>query len=226
MRHPPSQRDTLIRYLLDELYTYEEDHSDALCPIDRQASSTHAGEGSEVQPLSAAEGREFFFAHSVETKKLLDLVGQLSQTVENQMSPPTLFPSPSQPNECLAQSFPGPLFIPSNSSSLRRGLSNYPTILNNSEDLINQPPLKRCRLENSRPNTIESPTGPSHIIPEIGRSYGARGWVQVVKDWEEADLSRSHPTPLKDWLAEWHKTTRQSSMYQQRQLIALEFIDR
>lgn len=26
------QRDTLIRYLLDELYTYEEDHSNALCP--------------------------------------------------------------------------------------------------------------------------------------------------------------------------------------------------
>ncbi|KAJ3934268.1 MAG: hypothetical protein NXY57DRAFT_1036946, partial [Lentinula lateritia] len=39
----PVWRDTLIRYLLDELNTYEEDHSNALAPIDRRASESHAG---------------------------------------------------------------------------------------------------------------------------------------------------------------------------------------
>ncbi|KIJ91643.1 hypothetical protein K443DRAFT_48250, partial [Laccaria amethystina LaAM-08-1] len=37
-------RDTLIRYLLDELYTYEEDHSDALNPINTFGGQSHMGE--------------------------------------------------------------------------------------------------------------------------------------------------------------------------------------
>ena len=53
------QRDTLIKYLLDELYTYEGDHCDALNPFDspdsvaRQAS----GEQGEVNPMGSLELR-------------------------------------------------------------------------------------------------------------------------------------------------------------------------
>ncbi|TFK53208.1 hypothetical protein OE88DRAFT_1609425, partial [Heliocybe sulcata] len=36
--------DTLIRYLLDELYNYEEDHSDVLCLISREADQSLMGE--------------------------------------------------------------------------------------------------------------------------------------------------------------------------------------
>lgn len=54
------QRDTLIRYLLDELNTYEEDHSDALAPVDRRASESYAGEAAEMGPVSAAECRNLF----------------------------------------------------------------------------------------------------------------------------------------------------------------------
>ncbi|KAJ2911584.1 hypothetical protein MD484_g8830, partial [Candolleomyces efflorescens] len=36
--------DTMIRYLLDELNTYEGDHSDALCPVDEAANLSHLGE--------------------------------------------------------------------------------------------------------------------------------------------------------------------------------------
>ncbi|EDQ99683.1 uncharacterized protein LACBIDRAFT_316218 [Laccaria bicolor S238N-H82] len=41
-------RNTLIRYLLDELYTYEEDHSDALCPVDYETNMSHMGEAGET----------------------------------------------------------------------------------------------------------------------------------------------------------------------------------
>ncbi|KIN97313.1 hypothetical protein M404DRAFT_97832, partial [Pisolithus tinctorius Marx 270] len=37
-------RDTLMRYLLDELHCYETDHSDALAPISREAEDSLAGE--------------------------------------------------------------------------------------------------------------------------------------------------------------------------------------
>ncbi|KAF9059059.1 hypothetical protein BDP27DRAFT_1191750, partial [Rhodocollybia butyracea] len=44
---PNEKHNTLIQYLLDELNTYEEDHSDALAPLDRKASESHAGEAAE-----------------------------------------------------------------------------------------------------------------------------------------------------------------------------------
>ncbi|KAH6907098.1 hypothetical protein BKA70DRAFT_1105034 [Coprinopsis sp. MPI-PUGE-AT-0042] len=49
-------RDTLIKYLLDELHTYEEDHSDALCPFDETASNSHAGEDRLFKPLTQEDG--------------------------------------------------------------------------------------------------------------------------------------------------------------------------
>ncbi|KAI6015803.1 hypothetical protein PISMIDRAFT_95111, partial [Pisolithus microcarpus 441] len=40
--------DTLMRYLLDELHCYENDHSDALRPVSREGSGSLAGEASLV----------------------------------------------------------------------------------------------------------------------------------------------------------------------------------
>ncbi|RXW11796.1 hypothetical protein EST38_g14059 [Candolleomyces aberdarensis] len=48
--------DTLIRYLLDELKTYEQDHSDALCPVDESANKSHMGEDRHLRALTAADG--------------------------------------------------------------------------------------------------------------------------------------------------------------------------
>ncbi|KAI6016548.1 hypothetical protein EDC04DRAFT_2577386 [Pisolithus marmoratus] len=45
-------RDTLMRYLLDELHCYENDHSDALGPISHEADGSFAGEAALVQPAS------------------------------------------------------------------------------------------------------------------------------------------------------------------------------
>ncbi|KAI5988006.1 hypothetical protein EDD15DRAFT_2172890 [Pisolithus albus] len=45
-------RDTLMRYLLDELYCYENDHSDALRPVSREANDSFAGEAALTRPAS------------------------------------------------------------------------------------------------------------------------------------------------------------------------------
>lgn len=50
-----SQRNTLIRYLLDELYAYEADYSDALAPIQQETDQSLAGEAALVQPMSTEE---------------------------------------------------------------------------------------------------------------------------------------------------------------------------
>jgi len=41
-----------MRYLLDELHSYEEDFSDALAPTSREASASFAGEAALVRPAS------------------------------------------------------------------------------------------------------------------------------------------------------------------------------
>ena len=60
----------LIRYLLDELYTYEEDHSNVLCPVDYETSLSHMGQASETQALSAAEGLQLFMAQAAEQQQM------------------------------------------------------------------------------------------------------------------------------------------------------------
>ena len=67
---------------------------------------------------------------------------------------------------------------------------------------------------------------PKHFVPEISRTLGARAWKQVVKDWDEQDLTRAHHVSLKDWDPEWHRSTGESVKYGQRRRIALEFIER
>ncbi|KAF6762538.1 hypothetical protein DFP72DRAFT_1060794 [Ephemerocybe angulata] len=52
--------DTLIRYLLDELHTYEEDHRNALCPVDESANNTHMGEDRSLRPFTADDGRKLY----------------------------------------------------------------------------------------------------------------------------------------------------------------------
>ncbi|KAF9053367.1 hypothetical protein BJ165DRAFT_1339087, partial [Panaeolus papilionaceus] len=48
-------RDTLIKYLLDELYTYEGDHSDVLNPFDK-AAATAGGPSQALQRVNDLQG--------------------------------------------------------------------------------------------------------------------------------------------------------------------------
>jgi len=47
-----SQHGTLMRYVLDELYHYEHDHSDALAPTSREAGQSLAGDAALVRPAT------------------------------------------------------------------------------------------------------------------------------------------------------------------------------
>ena len=79
------QRDTLIRYLLDELHSYEEDHSDALCPVQREAQTSLLGEHVLVQPVSTQEFRLAHTSIHSRMKGMQDEMGSVKATVD-QMS--------------------------------------------------------------------------------------------------------------------------------------------
>ena len=62
---------------MDELHTYEEDHSNALCPIDQDKGGSHMGECVEIQPMTAAEIRQYFDEHAKKTHQLVIQLNQL-----------------------------------------------------------------------------------------------------------------------------------------------------
>lgn len=49
------KRETLIRYLLDELYYYEEGHSNALCPVSNNNQGSLMGEHDDSAPVKRAD---------------------------------------------------------------------------------------------------------------------------------------------------------------------------
>jgi hypothetical protein len=209
----PFQRDTLIRYLLDELYSYEEDHTDALCPIQREVDKSHAGEAALVQPLRTDEARRMFEMQTTYTRAAVhEATFSAISTVRGvwpQTSP--LYPGcPTTPKPIV---LPPP--CPSHLSIDRRGI------------LIPLPGYQQATHNVATPCSRPAPV-PSRIIPKV--PDGEDGWKQVVRDWEYADPSRSLLVPLKDWPADWYSrsasaSTTLGSLRNHRKIIATEFID-
>lgn len=46
------QRDTLIRYLLDELHSYEEDYSESMCPFPQDEDGNFIGQTAATAPVT------------------------------------------------------------------------------------------------------------------------------------------------------------------------------
>ena len=74
------KRDTLIRYLLDELYLSEDDHSDALCPIQREAQVSLLGEHALVRPPTTEEVRLLHSELKFDVKHIEAEVGAMKQS--------------------------------------------------------------------------------------------------------------------------------------------------
>lgn len=209
------QRDTLIHYLLDELHTYEEDYSDALAPISRKASESHAGEATEMAPLSTAEGRKLFTHMEMSIKRELAIqqTATFVQPSFQSYNPnlhhhsPSFLHYPATPSHAMPYS--------SMSTFSASSVTTIPSMIGPSQVMYNQ----------TAPSTKTFLPGLAHIpaVPKIPRSIDA--WKQVVHDWDKADPSRNHHYALKDWKQEWPKATKQAVLYSNRKTIALEFID-
>jgi hypothetical protein len=77
---------------LDELHTYEEDHSNALCPTDEEKSGSHMGENIqvEIQPMTRAEIRQYFNEHAKATQELALQLNRLMISVSSHHLPQTM----------------------------------------------------------------------------------------------------------------------------------------
>jgi hypothetical protein len=246
----------LIRYLLDELYTYEEDHSDALNPINTFGGQSHMGEDTEMAPISVYECRELFLKQAEDTKRIAEHVQRLEWTLAHGGS--TSFaahPALPPPFQATQSGMTAPYLGPSFPVLIGLEQGYAPAIHQGpSTPFLVGPCQAGDALNQQRAGTTVLPVGlsssgcfdnqpsamrleqnhnysvilsePRHIVPEIGRGYGERAWLRAVKDWENTDGSRGLDTPLKDWDPKWLKESGQSTKYHQREIVALEFISR
>ena len=76
----------MIRYLLDELHSYEEDHSDALCPVQREAQGSLMGEHVLARPVSTQEVRLMHTAVFSNVQGIHDEMGTVKATVDQMAS--------------------------------------------------------------------------------------------------------------------------------------------
>ncbi|PPR07279.1 hypothetical protein CVT26_012439 [Gymnopilus dilepis] len=213
-------RDTLIRYLLDELWTYEQDHSDALRPNNPESNSFQPGE----QPVTILEDvKQEISSHirlefANERRRMMDqvLAGGLvgpGMTGYRHMYPPLtahahqpLQPTSFGPAVVVAT----PFAVPSISKSI-----TCPTAREDCQTVIYPAPHSA---------TIPPPDV-KPILPGISRGSGANAWKEVIRDWEHADPSRSLYVALKDWKEAWRKEKSIAVKYNVRKIVALEFIE-
>lgn len=86
-----------------------------------------------------------------------------------------------------------------------------------------------------RVSSLQSLPTPGLVIPDIptrspngSRRPKSESWRDIIKHWTEGDPTVGLHTPLRDWPPDWTRGNNRvfATKYQQRSLIAVEFIER
>ncbi|KAG1840392.1 hypothetical protein F4604DRAFT_1598900 [Suillus subluteus] len=216
-------RNTLIRYLLDELSTYENDHSDALCPTQNEADGSLLGERQLVKPACS---QDLQLMQQFITADVADLRSDICILMNTLVSCRNGQPSSTEPLVqrplCAGTSLPreSPTFVPQQTvpaSAPSRTLNP----ITNSAGTTNF---------GSRPLPEKGLDIPNLPVRCADGSYAPKkdSWRYIVRHWTEADPRRGLHVALQDWPAEWLKGKNKAifgSKYHQRALIALEFLE-
>nr|GAT46595.1 predicted protein [Mycena chlorophos] len=231
------QRDTLIKYLLDELQSYEEDCSTLLFPSHPDQTKSFLGEATSVGPAT--------FDHVQNSTQSIhvrfDRLEHATERLLNMQYPPATHHVPLPAGYCPP--FSHPYFLPP-----------PPPLLQHQQQIPQWPPQAQPAMQWPRPSTqpmraatrTRSPTRtpspvlppPQHMgqgpfVPDIpvmladgSKSHDADSWRIVVRHWRDGDPAHGLHTPLKDWPPEWLKTRyrRNAQKYGNRKWIALEFL--
>ncbi|KAF8527497.1 hypothetical protein BU17DRAFT_81680 [Hysterangium stoloniferum] len=200
-------RDTLIRYLLDKLYHYEESHGDALRLISHEADRSFLSKHIEMRLPSKLELREMMVA---QTKALKERI--LASLTAAAVGNTAIFAALGDRNTDNpgGVDYAGPRSQPSQTTLREMDEIDMDT--------------------NAGPAVLTLPENCKLYIPSIAWKGPLHlHWKQIIRDWECADPPRGHYIPLKDWDPEWLRGENRTMFgvkYRQRKLVAIEYIDR
>ena len=192
------QVDTLIKYLVDSLQSYETNYSDALCPIPTEADKSFMGDHILVQPVTTNEFRMFSTT-----------IFSMLQSANSFGPHPTMVTPP-------INSFTAPGVLPATTTCSVTAINDpwfrqqaAPTELVHN---INPDPadnLSAADLTHLTPpntgidRTFREATNLPRMdinIPDLPRSKGT--WEQAIAQWFEIDPTTG--IALKDWPEEWY----------------------
>ncbi|KIK32078.1 hypothetical protein CY34DRAFT_760908 [Suillus luteus UH-Slu-Lm8-n1] len=246
-------RDTLVRYLLDELHTYEADYSDALAPISRGANASLAGEYALARPASTEELRMVHESVTTDVNSLRNEIRSVNNSLHSLTSVVVQAASSTSTTPSL-QHLDSSCFTDISSESASRtptpsgpvvGVHAAAPQLPPAGPVINPipipPSIYTAVLPQQQPPAMLSIRLTSQKLPTAGlviprvpvtRVNGTsspknKSWKEIVEHWLVGDRDRGLTTPLKDWPKKWYQgaNRRFASKYHQRATIALEFIN-
>ncbi|KAJ6496756.1 hypothetical protein DFH09DRAFT_1103549 [Mycena vulgaris] len=174
-------RDTLVKYLLDELYTYEDDYSGMLLPLQPEANKTFLGEAVAMGPATTEQLSLF---HQSLSSDMRAMSGAMNNLVNN-------FAGINSAHQSVLGT---------------RALVPIPLSMVNS---VNQPLLHVPYAVTTPPLPAKSgrplPTA-GLIVPDIpvtlpdgSRSLSRDSWKIAVQHWLIGDPAHGLHKPLKDW---------------------------
>ncbi|GJJ13564.1 hypothetical protein Clacol_007819 [Clathrus columnatus] len=193
-------RDTLIRYLLDELYYYEENHGDALKPIVREAHVSFMGEHKDMKPITMDE--LMTVTSSLQHNITHAVISNILSAMHTKRSTPPFYFSTDY--------YQGP----------QRTADHNPSIPGRTISLTPSP------INSIPTSSMKAPLPPGVYVPNIGKEIKKSDrWKIVIQQWEIGDPSVANGLPLRDWPDEWTKNPAIAVKYRDRMLVASEFIE-
>ncbi|KAK6969257.1 hypothetical protein R3P38DRAFT_3337113 [Favolaschia claudopus] len=197
------QVDTLMRYLLDSLHSYEIGHGDALYPFRNQPDKSFMAEHNELQPPTT----EFrLFGNQILTK----LDGIVSQLME------------------LAVLLLHRTSVSSHDSATPSSRVNHSsshasaTSISESETRLPQPTLSASDPRSDEENSSPPATPISGaLIPAVGRDASA--WKRAIDPWYRGNPSQGLQVALKNWPVSWYTGSmrlKTGTLYSNRKILA------
>ena len=168
---------------------------------------SQAGEASELQLLTVAEGWALIAAQTAALTAAIAAQSQESMSVRATVSSGLISHLSASVKSTL------PSCLPFSLSTNGFSANSQPYIF----VPVSTPPLPA-------PSVLNPPSGPLWVVPSIPKGHNS--WKQAVKDWEVADPSWSLPVPLCQWTeADKKGGGNQYSKWCQCRLVAKEFIE-
>ncbi|KAJ7151417.1 hypothetical protein C8R43DRAFT_1087984 [Mycena crocata] len=209
------QVDTLMRYLMDSLQSYETGHGDALCPIPKEADKSFMGDHLLVKPVVTEEFRMI-------SSKLLTAIADISlgnRAVGGNSTSitPTVFSSIAATSSSQTAPSQEAALVPYVSLAIKTtptdlSFSSFLSSATNPAASVTSPPV---------PLSEQVKLIPGVFIPDLAK--GDFAWREALRQWEEPN---GRLPPLRDWSVDWftggmRKVT--GSKRNQRKLIAQEY---
>ncbi|KAJ7435010.1 hypothetical protein B0H11DRAFT_1937995 [Mycena galericulata] len=241
-------RDTLIKYLLDELGTYEDDYSGMLLPNQPNLDQTFLGEGSSFAAATTGQLTLLHQSLSADVRAVFGAVNGLVQSLANNNEIHNNFPGAlvtshplsatpvsqtSNPHQMLhrnsllqTNAFPRATTHAITPILLNQPIQNNPLVPHGPPSL----PLSHNVVQVRTANVLSTP----HLVvpdipvrlPDGTRSHPRDSWRYVVDHWLCGDPAHGLHTPLKDWPDEWLQGANKKFQMKRfgRMVIATEFI--